>query len=96
MIIRKCLLGGILGVFSISIWAQNARLNLLHEKNRLSFEVRFHEKIVIPSSPLGLNIDNRVLGQELSSAPSLISSDSVSFLHFILLLFTFRYCGFQH
>lgn len=76
MIIRKCLLGGILGVFSISIWAQNARLNLLHEKNRLSFEVRFHEKTVIPSSPLGLNIDNRVLGQELASVPSLISSDN--------------------
>ena len=30
------------------------------------------------------------------SSVHLFSSDSVSFLHFILLLFTFRYCGFQH
>lgn len=47
------------------IQAQQAKMNLGIEANQLCFEVSFKGKPTIPSSPLGMNIDNRLLGNDV-------------------------------
>ena len=72
--VRKLLFIGILGVVSANVLAQKARLNLMNDGDHLSFEVSYNKKVVIPSSPLGLNVDNRILGKGVSVTPVMSQS----------------------
>lgn len=72
--VRKLLFIGILGAVSTNVLAQKARLNLMNEGDHLSFEVSYNKKVVIPSSPLGLNVDNRILGKGVSVTPVMSQS----------------------
>ena len=72
--VRKLLFIGILGAVSANVLAQKARLNLMNEGDHLSFEVSYNKKVVIPSSPLGLNVDNRILGKGVSVTPVMSQS----------------------
>lgn len=47
------------------IQAQQAKMNLEIEENQLCFEVSFNGKPTILSSPLGMNIDNNLLGKDV-------------------------------
>lgn len=51
--------------FPCFIQAQQAQMNLEVEENQLCFEVSFKGNLVIPSSPLGMNIDNNLLGKDV-------------------------------
>ena len=46
----------------------------MNEGDHLSFEVSYNKKVVIPSSPLGLNVDNRILGKGVSVTPVMSQS----------------------
>lgn len=72
--VRKLLFIGILGAVSANVLAQKVRLNLMNEGDHLSFEVSYNKKVVIPSSPLGLNVDNRILGKGVSVTPVMSQS----------------------
>lgn len=74
--VRKLLFIGILGAVSANVLAQKARLNLMNDGDHLSFEVSYNKKVVIPSSPLGLNVDNRILGKGVSVTPVMSQSEN--------------------
>lgn len=57
---------GALLCLSGQLWAQKARMSLGIEKNKLSYEVTYEGRSIISSSPLGLNVDNCMLGQEVT------------------------------
>lgn len=56
-------------IFALSIpcfiQAQQAKMNLGIEENQLCFEVSFNGKPTILSSPLGMNVDNNLLGKDV-------------------------------
>lgn len=62
-----CLL---LGMSTEAGWAQKARMNLLLNNQDLSYEVRYEDQLVIPPSPLGLNVDNQWLGKDVTFKPA--------------------------
>lgn len=73
---RKCILFiSLLGVFFSNVWAQKVHMNLINKNNKISYEVVYKRKVVISSSSLGLNIDNRNLGDE-GSVDQLVSSSA--------------------
>jgi alpha-glucosidase len=60
---------GALMLFSNSLWGQKAQMNLSIEKERLSYNVSYEGRSVIDSSPLGLNVDNVLLGKDVNITP---------------------------
>ena len=45
---------------------QKAQMNILLDNNELSYEVRYDNKLIISSSPLGINVDNQWLGKNVT------------------------------
>ena len=48
--------------------AQQAKMNIGIEAGQLNFDVSFKGQPVILSSPLGMNIDNHLLGKEVKNS----------------------------
>lgn len=55
--------------------AQQAKMNIGIEAGQLNFGISFKGRPVIMTSPLGMNIDNRLLGQEIKSTTANTTSE---------------------
>lgn len=55
--------------------AQQAKMNIGIEAGQLNFGISFKGRPVIITSPLGMNIDNRLLGQEIKSTTANTTSE---------------------
>lgn len=54
-------------IISIEIClGQKAQMNLLLDNDELSYEIRYDNKLIISSSPLGINVDNQWLGKNVT------------------------------
>lgn len=57
------------------VWAQQAEMNLKVTDGRLTYDVEYQGKTVISASPLGLNVDRQMLGEEVRIAANAPAGD---------------------